>query len=71
MIKCYAIFNSCSLSYNYESGYYYRYEMKHFYDGKLLSDADLFETKEEAIKRLNELIEDRVYQIIEVYIKED
>lgn len=71
MRKYYAIFNSCSLSYNYESGYYYTVKTKHFYDGKLLSDADLFESKEEAIKRLDELIEDRVYQIIEVYIKED
>lgn len=67
----YAIFSSCSLSYNYECGYYYSYEMKHFYDGKLLSDAELFETKIEAINRLDELIENRVYQIIEVYIKED
>lgn len=54
-----------------ESGYYYRYEMKHWYDGELLSDAELFKTKEDAVNRLTELIKDRVYQVIEVYVKED
>lgn len=70
MTKRYAIFSAC-LTYMNESGYYYRHEMKHWYDGELLSDAELFKTKEDAVNRLTELITDRVYQIIEVYVKED
>lgn len=66
----YVIFSSFSSNYMNESGYYYRHEMKHFYDGELLSDGSLFDSKEDAINRISELVEFRIYQIIEVYIND-
>lgn len=54
--------------YQSESGYCYSHNSKHWYDGEFLSDAELFETKIEAIEKLNELVKYGVYEIIKVYI---